>query len=126
MTTETNCQRLLFELQNEIIKLEIENSALKERIKQLEEKKFTTPDLEIKHVDWIELESGKRFLTKKDLGKYLGIAATTISNQMSKGVFPIRPKKMGRAVRFDMREVLDYLDTNKPFWERDRDSRQKK
>lgn len=95
MTTVLTCQNLLFELQNEIIKLEIENATLKERLKQLEQQKITIPDSEVKRVDWIELESGKRFLTKKELGKYLSIAAGTISNQMSKGVFPIRSKKVG-------------------------------
>jgi len=126
MTTVTNAKRLLIELQSEIIQLEIENSTLREKIKQIELSKVSTSDLVVKSVDWVELESGKRFLTKKDLGKYIGIAATTISNQMSKGVFPIRPKKMGRAVRFDMREVLDYLDTNIPFWERDKESKEKR
>lgn len=119
MTSITNCQRLLLELQNEITKLEVENSTLKERLKNMEPQKITISKSEFKCTDWIELESGKRFLTKNDLGKYLGIAAGTISNQLSKGVFPIRPKKVGRHVRFDMREVLEYLDTNKPFWERD-------
>lgn len=121
MTTVTNCQRLLLELQSEIIQLEVENAKLKEMYKQKELQNSTTSDLEIRRVDWIELEPGKRFLTKKDLGKYLGIAAGTISNQMSKGVFPIRHKKVGRHIRFDMREVLEYLDTNKPFWERDKE-----
>lgn len=126
MTMVSTCRNLLFELQNEIIKLEVENATLKERVKQLEQQKITTPDSEVKRVDWIELEPGKRFLTEKELGKYLGIAAGTISNQMSKGVFPIRSKKVGRHVRFDMREVLGYLDTNQPFWERDKESKQRK
>lgn len=123
MTTVTNCQRLLLELQSEIIQLEVENAKLKEMCKQKELQNSTIADLEIRRVDWIELEPGKRFLTKKDLGKYLGIAAGTISNQMSKGVFPIRHKKVGRHIRFDMREVLEYIDTNKPFWERDKESK---
>lgn len=126
MTSETNCQKLLFELQNEISKLEVENVTLKERNKQFEQQKVQIPASEVKRIDWIELESGKRFLTKKELGKYLGIAAGTISNQMSNGVFPIRSKKVGRHVRFDMREVLEYLDTNIPFWERDRETKKRK
>lgn len=79
---------------------------MKERIKQFEQQKVTIPDSEVKRIDWIEMESGKRFLTKKELGKYLGIAAGTISNQMSKSVFPIRPKRVGNHIRFDMREIL--------------------
>jgi predicted DNA-binding transcriptional regulator AlpA len=124
MTTITNCKNLLFELQNEIIRIEEENTILKERLQQIEMRKITTFGSKVNRVDWIELEPGKRFLTKKDLGKYLGISAGTISNKMSNGDFPIRPKKIGKkSVRFDMREVLEYLDTNKPFWERDRESK---
>jgi predicted DNA-binding transcriptional regulator AlpA len=122
----TNCKSLLFELQNEIIRIEEENAILKERLQQIEMREITTFGSKVNRVDWIELEPGKRFLTKKDLGKYLGISAGTISNKMSNGIFPIRSKKIGeRSVRFDMREVLEYLDTNKPFWERDRESRKK-
>jgi predicted DNA-binding transcriptional regulator AlpA len=122
MTNVTNCKSLLFELQNEIIRIEVENSILKERLQQIEMRKISTFGSKVNRVDWIELEPGMRFLTKKDLGKYLGISAATISNQMSRGVFPIRPKKIGkRSVRFDMREVLEYIETNKPFWERDRE-----
>ena len=126
MTNETNCKSLLFELQNEITKIEVENAILKERLKQIEMRKITNLGSAVNRVDWIELEPGKRFLTKKDLGKYLGLSPATISNQMSRGVFPIRPKKMGkRSVRFDMCEILEYIDTNKPFWERDRESKKK-
>ena len=126
MTTIINCKSLLFELQNEIFRIEEENAILKERLQQIEMRKITTFGSKVNRVDWIELESGKRFLTKKDLGKYLGISAGTISNKMSNGIFPIRSKKIGeRSVRFDMREVLEYLDTNKPFWERDRESKRR-
>lgn len=126
MTTTSNCQNLLFDLHNEIIKLEVENATLKERLNHLELQKTKISDSDVKRVDWIELEPGKRFLTKKDLGKYLGISAGTISNKMSKGVFPIRSKKFGNKIRFDMREILEYLDTDKPFWERDKEMKQRK
>jgi excisionase family DNA binding protein len=66
------------------------------------------------------------FLTKKELAKYLGMSAATISNQISSGTFPIRVKRMGRSVRFDMREILDYLENNKPFWERDKEQKEAK
>lgn len=125
MTNLINWRNLIFELENEFIRMETENATLKERLSHLETQDITPPAPKVKCVDWTELESGKRLLTKKDLGKYLGLAPSTISNQMFKGVFPIRYKKMGRAVRFDMREVLEYLETNKPFWERDRESKKK-
>ena len=121
MTNITNWRNLIFELENEITRIELENATLKERLSHLETNKIKALAPEINRVEWTELETGKRFLTTKDLGKYLSLAPSTISNQMFKGVFPIRHKKMGRAVRFDMREVLEYLDTNKPFWERDKE-----
>ena len=119
MTNASNCQNLLNELQNEIIKLELENATLGERLEQIEQQKVNTYRSEVKPVHWIELEPGKRFLTKKELGRYLSIAVGTISNQISKGIFPIRSKRVGNCIRFDMREIIKYLDTNLPFWERD-------
>ena len=124
--SETKLWKLFFEIEREIGGQEEENTALKEKIKQLEEQKITKSSSVWEHKDWVELESGKRFLTKKELSKYLGMAAGTISNQISIGTFPIRVKKMGTSVRFDMREILDYLETNKPFWERDKEQKEAK
>jgi len=126
MANVNNWQSLIYELQNEFTRLELENATLKERLNQLEMQKITPSKPEINRIEWTELETGKRFLTKKDLGRYLGISPGTISNQISNGVFPIRHKKMGIAVRFDMREVLEYLDTNKPFWERDQEFKKRR
>jgi excisionase family DNA binding protein len=92
----------------------------------LEEQRITKSSPVWERKDWVELESGKRFLTKKELAKYLGMSAGTISNQISSGTFPIRVKRMGQSVRFDMREILDYLETNKPFWEKDREQKEAK
>jgi len=96
---------------------------LKEKIRQLEglQKIPKQPLQKSERIKWVEIESGKRFLTKKELGKFLGMGAGTISNKLSNGTFPIRPRRMGRSVRFDMKEILDYIETNKPFWERDRE-----
>jgi predicted DNA-binding transcriptional regulator AlpA len=124
MGNDSNIWRLFRELESEIAKLQEDNVVLKEKIRQRDEQ--TTPALpSIRQVDWIELESGKRFLKKKELGRYLGLGVGTISNQMSRGVFPIRARRVGRSVRFDMREVLTYLETNQPFWERDLTARKK-
>jgi predicted DNA-binding transcriptional regulator AlpA len=124
--TETKLWKLFYELEREITRLEEENTSLKEKVKQSEEQRITKSSAAWERKDWVELESGKRFLTKKELGKYLGISAGTISNQISIGTFPIRVKKMGTSVRFDMREILDYLETNKPFWERDKEQKEAK
>jgi predicted DNA-binding transcriptional regulator AlpA len=124
--TETKLWKLFYELEREITRLEEENTSLKEKMKQVEGQKITKSSAVWERKDWVELESGKRFLTKKELGKYLGISAGTISNQISIGTFPIRVKKMGKSVRFDMREILDYLETNKPFWEKDKEQKEAK
>ena len=126
MANVTNWQSLIYELQNEFIRIELENATLKERVRQLENQKMTPSRPEVNRVEWTELETGKRFLTKKDLGKYLGLSPATISNQICNGKFPIRHKKMGTMVRFDMREVIEYLETNKPFWERDIDLKKRR
>jgi excisionase family DNA binding protein len=123
---ETKLWKLFFELEREVTRLEEENTSLKEKIKQLEEQRITKSSPVWERKDWVELESGKRFLTKKELAKYLGMSAGTISNQISSGTFPIRVKRMGQSVRFDMREILDYLETNKPFWERDKEQKEAK
>jgi len=123
MRTENNLWKLLSDLEREITRLEEENIALKNAVRQAEDKKILQSAKVIQRVDWVELESGKRFLTRKELAKYLGMGAGTIANQLSSGIFPIRPRRVGRSVRFDMREVLEYLETDKPFWERDRESK---
>ena len=120
MKTDTKLSRLFSELEWEMTRLEEENTSLKEKVKHLEENRIIKPSTVFERKDWVELESGKRFLTKKELAKYFGMAVGTISNQISTGTFPIRVKRMGKSVRFDMREILDYLETNQPFWERDR------
>lgn len=121
MTNVTNWRNLLFELENEFARIESENATLREKLSHFEMHKISSSAPEINRVDWVELESGKRFLTTKDLGKYLGLSPATIANQRSRGMFPIRHRKMGKSVRFDMQEVLEYLKTDKPFWERDRE-----
>lgn len=126
MTNITNWRSLIYELQNEFTRIELENATLKERLNQMEVQKITPSKPEVNRVEWTELETGKRFLTKKDLGRYLGLSPGTISNQICDGKFPIRHKIIGRMVRFDMREVIEYLETNQPFWERDKELRKKK
>jgi hypothetical protein len=76
--TETKLWKLFYELEREITRLEEENTSLKEKVKQSEEQRITKSSPAWERKDWVELESGKRFLTKKELGKYLGISAGTI------------------------------------------------
>lgn len=120
---ESKLSKLLFELEREIAKLEDENNALRSSGKESEISRGLSRKPTVEQVTWVELESGKRFLTKKELAKYLGISAGSISNQLCNGVFPIRHRHMGKAVRFDMKEILEYLETDLPFWERDKKRR---
>lgn len=93
-------------------------------LRHLELKKEDRPpkaiDTKIQAAAWSDVPQGKRFLTAKELGLYLGICASTIHNEVSKKTFPIRHTKIGRGLRFDMKEILEYLDTSEPFWERDK------
>lgn len=54
------------------------------------------------------------FITVKELAKILGVSERTIYNQISrkaKNPFPIKPKRHGRLVKFDIRDVERYIDS---------------
>jgi len=46
----------------------------------------------------------------KELGAYIGLKPQTIRNQISLGRFLIPTKKIGRLLKWDRREVDQYLD----------------
>jgi len=52
----------------------------------------------------------KRLFDVRSAAEYLGIATGTIYNELSKGTFPIRPKRIGKLVRFDLRDMDKYID----------------
>jgi len=56
----------------------------------------------------------KRLLTVQEAAAYLGIAAGHLYNLISpnaKKPFPVRPKRIGGAVRFDIRDLEKYVDS---------------
>jgi excisionase family DNA binding protein len=59
----------------------------------------------------------KRLLNVKEVATYLGLSSQTISNGISRNArtpFPIKPKRVGKLVRFDIRDLdkwVDSLDT---------------
>ncbi|NIM97843.1 MAG: AlpA family phage regulatory protein [candidate division Zixibacteria bacterium] len=55
--------------------------------------------------------SEKRLLSVAELGHIIGIKPRTIYNKMGLKVFPIKHKKIGRLVRFDIKDVDKYLDS---------------
>jgi predicted DNA-binding transcriptional regulator AlpA len=52
----------------------------------------------------------KRLISIKELALYLDISPQTIYNQLSAGTFPIKTKRLGRLLRWDIRDVDRYLD----------------
>ena len=56
----------------------------------------------------------KRLLSVEEAAQFLGISPRTLYNQSapgSKKPFPVRAKRVGRAVRFDLRDLEKYVDS---------------
>jgi predicted DNA-binding transcriptional regulator AlpA len=56
----------------------------------------------------------KRLLSAEETAKYLGISVRTIYNQTgrkAKVKFPVRPKKIGKLLKFDKHEIDLWLDS---------------
>jgi excisionase family DNA binding protein len=58
-----------------------------------------------------EVSIRKRLLSVKELAEYLGLKAQTIYNRLSAGTFPIKHKRIGRLVKWDIQDVNFYLDS---------------
>lgn len=55
----------------------------------------------------------KRLLTVREAAAYVGLARGTLHNRIcpsSKDPFPVRPKRIGRRVLFDIRDLDAYVD----------------
>lgn len=52
----------------------------------------------------------KRLLSVSELADYLGLSPQTIYNKLSAGTFPIKTKRLGRLLKWDIRDVDRYLD----------------
>jgi len=56
----------------------------------------------------------KRLLSVEETAKFLGISVRTIYNQIgrkAKKKFPIKAKRIGRRILFDIRELESYVDS---------------
>jgi len=56
----------------------------------------------------------KRLLSIKETARYLCIAERTLYNRVAPGArdpFPIKPKRIGRSIRFDIRDLERYLES---------------
>jgi excisionase family DNA binding protein len=52
----------------------------------------------------------QRLLGVKELSAYLGLKCQTIYNMVSAGNFPIKHKRLGRLLKWDILDVDRYLD----------------
>lgn len=56
----------------------------------------------------------KRLLSVNEAAAYLGLSPRTIYNGVapnSKAPFPVKPKRIGKAVRFDRKDLDRYVDS---------------
>jgi len=56
----------------------------------------------------------KRLLSVDETAAYLGVSPRTIYNAVapkSKNPFPVKPKRVGKLVKFDIRDLERYVDT---------------
>lgn len=55
----------------------------------------------------------KRMLNINEAAKYLGISKQTLYNRCApraKNPFPVKPKRIGRSLRWDIRDLDKYID----------------
>jgi excisionase family DNA binding protein len=55
----------------------------------------------------------RRLMSVEETAAYLGISPQTIYNQIhrrAKKKFPVKPKRVGRSIRFDRRDVDAYIE----------------
>jgi len=56
----------------------------------------------------------KRLLSVEETALYLGVSCRTIYNQTGKRAkrpFPVKPKRIGKLVKFDIQDLDNYIDT---------------
>jgi excisionase family DNA binding protein len=46
----------------------------------------------------------------RELAEYLGLKAQTVYNKVSAGTFPIKHRRIGRLLKWDIQDVDLYLD----------------
>jgi excisionase family DNA binding protein len=58
--------------------------------------------------------NNKRLLTVEEVANYLNLSPRTIYNAIapkSKKPFPVRPKRIGKLVRFDIKDLEKYIES---------------
>ena len=46
----------------------------------------------------------------KELAEYIGLKPQTIRNKINNGTFPLKPKKLCGLLKWDIKEIDQYLD----------------
>jgi predicted DNA-binding transcriptional regulator AlpA len=62
----------------------------------------------------MEIKRQKRWYSSKETADYIGISIRSLYNQTgprAKKKFPVRPKRVGRLLKFDRRELEAYLES---------------
>ena len=109
---DTNNFRIQGEIGIEVSMLERASRLMESLIRELSEHKSSVK--EIAKTPQEIRPGNKRFLSVQETAEYLGISPSTIYNKISRGSefpLPIKPKRFGRRVRFDMRDLDNYLDS---------------
>jgi len=56
----------------------------------------------------------KRLLSAEETARYLGISVRTIYNRIGRKAekpFPVKPKRIGRLIRFDLQDLDRYIES---------------
>ena len=56
----------------------------------------------------------KRLLSAEETAAYLGLSVRTLYNKTgrkAKVKFPVKPKRIGKLLKFDLQEINDYIDS---------------
>jgi predicted DNA-binding transcriptional regulator AlpA len=62
----------------------------------------------------METTINKRLLSVEETAEYLGVSPRTIYNQIgrkAKRKFPVKPKRINKMVKFDIRDLDAYIDS---------------
>ena len=81
------------------VELEKQRAWLKETLKTAQEVKSMKPT--------------KRLLSVKETAQYLGVSTQTLYNGIARGSknpFPVKPKRVGRHVRFNLEALNKYIE----------------
>lgn len=64
--------------------------------------------------DQMQIQVPKRFLSTDEAAAYLGLASRTIYNasgRQAKKPFPVQPKRFGRKLLWDIRQLEAYMES---------------